>query len=325
MKFRTVAAINDSFDGIDHSTQIMLLGSCFANGISQRLRQRLFDVCSNPFGTIYNPASINRTINRIVEKHHFTSEDIFQSGSLYHSFDCHSSLSDADQSKMLARLNRLVDQSHQFLSRAGTIFLTFGTAWVYELADNGEIVANCHKQPADRFVRRLMSVDECEQHIIASILQLQATSGNVQICLTVSPIRHLADGLHGNQISKATLLLAIDRVVNAFDSVKYFPAYEMIVDDLRDYRFYAADMCHPSEMATDYVFERLSETFFSQPTQQLAQQCQKIVQRLMHRPLTSDKASYQLFIDQTNQLLKQLVDQHPCLKSTVDQIIYSPS
>lgn len=310
MLFRTEVKPAPMTGAISHDSRIMMFGSCFSDNIASQLKKRLFNVCSNPFGTMFNPASIARTLQRIATEKPFTADDIFQSGSLFRCYDCHSSFCRASENEMLCTLNSSLEESYGYLSRASDIFLTFGTAWIFELRDTGQIVANCHKQRPETFTRRMMDVDETESCIKESIESIRAIAPAANVYLTVSPVRHLADGAHGNSLSKATLLLAADRVASSGNAI-YFPSYEMLIDDLRDYRFYAPDLCHPSEFAVDYIYERFSETFFTLQTIQEASQCEKLFKRLSHRFLTSDAEAIEAFNKSTLQLRDSLLQQYP--------------
>ncbi|MEF2642887.1 MAG: GSCFA domain-containing protein [Paramuribaculum sp.] len=320
MDFRTIADINPSPWRISHRSVILALGSCFAENIGSRLRDRLFNISVNPTGTLYNPASIRQCVERIADGRHFEPRDIFQHDGLWHCFECHSRLSETDGRHMLDTLNGIIDAAHRRLKCTDTILLTFGTAWVYETTADAAIVANCHKLPALRFTRRRLSISECVSHIEAAIRTIRLVAPDAKILLTVSPVRHIADGLHGNQLSKSTLLLAVDQVVKSSDHTDYFPSYELLIDDLRDYRFCAADMMHPSETASDYVFERFASAFFSAATLALAARCAKITRRLRHRQLTADDSAMQRFQDETSLQLDKLLAEAPYLAEAIDNI-----
>lgn len=317
--FRTIVTPPRPGSLIDHRSRISLFGSCFSDNMASRLSYDLFNVRANPLGTLYNPASIAAVMQRICSGEPLGADDIFCSGGLYHSYLCHSSLSAVSPEMMLHKANMAIEQSRRFLADTDFLFLTFGTAWVYELKSTGKIVANCHKQPSALFSRRLLTVSETAEWIHRSIdlFRRLSTTPSPNIILTVSPIRHLADGAHGNQISKSTLLLAIEQVLSDCPCAGYFPSYEIILDDLRDYRFYAADMCHPSEVAAEYVYDRLSESFFSAETRELARKCRRLTARLSHRVMMPDAEAAASFHARTGQLLTRLVQEHPCLQDAI--------
>lgn len=318
MLFRTEVKPDKMTGAISHDSRIMMLGSCFSDNMAAQLQKRLFNVLANPFGTLFNPASIAQTLQRLESGSPFTADDIFQSGSLYRSFDCHSSLCRRSENEMLKTLNTVMEESSGFLHRSTDVFLTFGTAWIFEFCETGKIVANCHKLHPDLFCRRMMDVDETESYIRKSIRAIRTASPDARIYLTVSPVRHLADGAHGNSLSKATLLLAADRIAGAGEAV-YFPSYEMLMDDLRDYRFYASDMCHPSETAVEYIYERLAETFFSPQTIQAASQCEKLSRRLGHRHMSADQEAIRAFNESTAQLRDSLLNQYPVINEALSR------
>jgi len=320
MEFRTIVTPPHCENTIDHESRLMLLGSCFSDEIAGRLRDRFFKVCANPFGTLYNPASIKAALERIVHCHEFNSDEFFFHSNLYHSFHCHSSLSRTDKILMKETLDKKMHEASEWLKRSDFLFLTFGTAWVFEEKHSEMVVSNCHKLPADRFIHRMMDTDECAGHIQSCIALTKEAAPGCRICLTVSPIRHLANGAHGNQLSKSTLLLAADRVAKQEKDVGYFPSYEMLLDDLRDYRFYSADMCHPTQQASDYIFEQFENSYFTNDTKKLSDRCLKISHRLCHRPMTEDRSSYQNFLNKTESLIKSLITEHPSLSEAINKI-----
>lgn len=321
MQFRTTITPLSHQGSIDHTTPVMLLGSCFSDNIGSLLRQALFPVMVNPFGTLYNPASIHAAIERIISLRQFTEAELIQHHGMYHSFMCHSSLSSADPQKMLSRINARLQSAHTFLKSASWMVVTLGSAWVYALRSTGTIVANCHKLPANEFLRFPLSTTRTITLLTQTINLLSGFNPSLRIILTVSPIRHLADGAHGNQISKSTLLLATDQLIESEHTHApiYFPAYEIMMDDLRDYRFYAHDMCHPSDTAVQYIYQLFGESFFSPGTQQLAIQCQHYTRRLLHRPLTDDDKSHLAFVKATDNIRQQLISTYPFLEQAITQ------
>lgn len=320
MEFRTIVKQQRCESTIDHQSRLLLLGSCFSDNIASRLHRQLFNVTSNPFGTLYNPASIHKAIEHVASERPFTADDIFYHNGLYHSPLCHSSLSRANEHEMIENLNRVSSGFRSALLHSNIVFLTFGTAWVFEDAKCGGIVANCHKLPADRFNHRFMDVDECLNHILQSVGIIRKMSPEAKIILTLSPIRHLANGAHGNQLSKATLLIAIEKAISTQKDVSYFPSYEICLDDLRDYRFYAADMCHPSETACDYIFEQFANTYFNDATKSLADRCLKLSKRLTHRVMTADRKTIEQFRNSTDSLVSSLLSEYPFLRDAVENI-----
>lgn len=319
MLFRTEVKPDKMMGAISHSSAIMMFGSCFSDNISEQLTRRLFNVIANPFGTLFNPASISKTVERIATRRYFNESDIFKSGNLYRTFDCHSSLSHPSAEGLLELLNNTLDSASDFLGKATDVFLTFGTAWIFELKENGNIVANCHKQHPDMFIRRMMNIGETEKMMTKTIAAIKSVAPTAKIWLTVSPVRHLADGAHGNNLSKATLLLAADSTSKQA-GVNYFPSYEILLDELRDYRFFSSDMCHPSEIAVNYIYEQFAKSLFSDETAELAAKCEKLTQRMAHRPLTSDKEAFEQFRQETINQQQALLSQHPQLRDAMTRI-----
>lgn len=273
MEFRTVIEPLKNMKPIDRDCPIVMLGSCFTTEVGSRLERDGFNVSVNPMGALYNPATIASAVSRALDHRHYSVNDLTLYDGQWHCLDFPTRYQDTDPDRLIDILNHDIDTLGDRLAAAGLWIITFGTARVYEFMGKG-IVGNCHKLPGNMFSRRLMSVDE-----IAGLWQTY--SRDHRIIFTVSPIRHIADGLHGNQTSKSTLLLAVDSITGA----EYFPSYEIMIDDLRDYRFYAADMKHPSDVAVDYIYDIFSETYFTRSTIQAAIESRKASLRAAHRPI----------------------------------------
>lgn len=268
---------------IDYKSHLAFFGSCFADNISAQFASRKFKVFANPFGTVYNPLSIERSIQNITEAKVFGDQDVFKderSDGLWHSWDAHSSLSASSREECIAKLNNACTQAREFLQQADTAFITIGSAFVYSL--NGKVVANCHRQDPRLFERRLISVEEASQSIQRTVSLLRQINRDIRIVFTVSPIRHLGDGAHGNNLSKATVLLAINKALDEANAT-YFPSYEIMMDELRDYRFYNDDMIHLSKTAEEYIFERMVETYCDSTTQAHISQVEKFLKMANHR------------------------------------------
>ncbi|MDR2854073.1 MAG: GSCFA domain-containing protein, partial [Prevotellaceae bacterium] len=293
---RTKIDIPLSINKINHQHTIVSFGSCFAANIGQKLQQLYFQADINPFGVQYNPLSVFQSVERLLENKIFAENELFEHKSLYHSALHDSSFSDISAEKTLQNINDRYLKAVEKLQNADFLFVTFGTAWVFEQKESGNIVSNCHKLPAENFVRRRLTVAEIVEKYTELIKKLKALNPKLSIVLTVSPVRHFKDGAHENNVSKSTLLLAVDTLQKDFDFVSYFPAYEIVMDELRDYRFYAADMLHPSEVAIDYVFQRFVEVYFSPDTQQLIKKLEQYNADKNHRPLHPESAEYQLFL-----------------------------
>ncbi len=320
MYFRTTVQPLRHAGMINHSDRVMMLGSCFSDNVGERLRHELFNVTVNPFGTLYNPASIAASLHRLIDARPFGESDLLHHDGRYHSFMHHSSFSSTEASQALDKMNRSLAEGAEALLRCSVLIITLGTSWVFELHGSGRVVSNCHKLPADRFDHRFMQADESSVLLGRALEAVRKLNPGVNVVLTVSPIRHLADGLHGNQLSKATLLMCCDRLCREFSDTIYFPSYEIMMDDLRDYRFYASDMKHPSEVAVDYIYAVFAESFFNDSTAALARECQSLWRRISHRHLTDDVAARLRFDEVTRQKMKVLLDTHPELSDAVNKI-----
>lgn len=272
----TPVAIAPSSLRIDHATPILLLGSCFTDEIGARLQNGGFDTLCNPFGTLYNPLSIARCLQHAILNQPLQEADMVQHEGLWHSWLHHSRFSHADKEQCRARCDEAIGLTHQFLQRNPLLIVTFGTAWVF--THQGSVVANCHKLPAACFQRTRLGIEE-----IAA--EWKPLLDSFSILFTVSPIRHMADGAHGNQLSKGTLLLAVDQLVAQYPQAYYFDSYELLLDELRDYRFYARDLCHPSDLAVDIIWQRFQQTFMTDQTCALVSQYEKVWRQSQHRPL----------------------------------------
>lgn len=299
MDFFTKIDIPESKFKIDYNSKIAFLGSCFADNISKRFTERKFHTFVNPFGVIYNPLSIENMVHKIAnanERHaSYTEKDIFYDGESWSSWDAHGSMSvkgseqdTTARAECIKNLNDAIIKSHLFLSNANAAFITLGTAYVYFLKETGKVVSNCLKQDASLFERRLISVEEAAQALRSIVKKIQEIKSDIHVIFTVSPLRHLNDGAHGNNLSKSTLLLAIEKIQQEFRSVTYFPSYEIVMDELRDYRFYAEDMTHLSATAEDYIFERMQETYCNDTTIAHIKYVKKFMKGAMHRIENAD-------------------------------------
>lgn len=317
MQLFTPVEIKKASRDISHDTPVLLLGSCFSDSMAERMQAQLFDVTANPLGTLYNPVSIRRCLEVMTSRAPFTEADLTQHGGLYHSFLCHSSLSRTTADETLLAINSALAQGAQALRRASHIFLTLGTAMVYRLHADGSVVANCHKMPQQLFDRHMLSVDEAAEALQSCIAAIRAVNPSAEIWLTVSPIRHLSDGAHTNTLSKSTLHLAASRIAEA----RYFPAYEIVCDELRDYRFYASDMAHPSPVAADIVYEKFADCFYSEATKTAARDCAKLVRRLAHRRLTANQEEFDRFRANTLNLADEIILKYPSVEGALRRLL----
>lgn len=300
-EFRTIVPFYNYSWEIAHSDQIVMMGSCFSENIGAVLINGKFQVDLNPFGILFNPVSIAQSLESLINCRAYTKSDLFEQEGLWNSFDHHGCFSSVDPDKMLHVLNARVEQSSEYLRNASYLFVTFGTAWVYEYRKTGQIVANCHKVPAKEFTRYRLTVSDIVEQWEKVISQLAKLNPFLKILFTVSPVRHWKDGAVGNQLSKSVLLLAVDQLVSAFGEEKaiYFPSYEIMMDELRDYRFYADDMQHPSSLAVEYISERFCEQFMTENTRELMRKIIRLRQRCNHCPLNNETEGYREHVKRT--------------------------
>ncbi len=278
---------------LDYGEGIITFGSCFSEHIGKYLQDLGHNIVLNPFGVLYNPMIICQLIRRLLKNKPYTLDELIEYDGLFHSFDHHGAFSSADADKTLSQINKAYREGQEALAQARFVLITWGTAFIYEHIEQNRVVANCHKIPAQSFNRRLYSVAELTVYVQETLALLLETYPNLQIITTVSPIRHLRDGTHQNQLSKATLLLMNEMLLKAFpNAVHYFPAYEILLDELRDYRFYASDMTHPSTLAIELIKERFTSYFISKESQKLGQKVLKLKREWEHKPLHADHPNY---------------------------------
>jgi len=313
MSFTTEINIPEFPSKFDYSKSMMFMGSCFSENIGQKLIELKFPVDLNPFGILYNPQSIANSLKLLIDKQEFFEYDLFQDQGLWNSFYHHSSFSDVDIEAVLKAINSRIETSHQFLKDADFLILTFGTAWAYMLENSKQVVSNCHKVPAEHFNRIRLGVHEIVEAYRSLLEELWAFNPKLKIVFTVSPIRHWKDGAIENQVSKATLILAIDQLRKTFDEkvCSYFPAYELMMDELRDYRYYAADMLHLSDVAINYIFERFQMAMISQDSVLFSKSIAKIRKSMQHRPFNINSEEYRKFLEANIQEISKLAFNFP--------------
>jgi len=321
MSFFTEIQIPEFPEQMDYSKSMMLFGSCFSENIGQKLIDLKFNVDMNPFGILYNPESIANSLRILLEKRVFTEDDLFQDQGLWNSYYHHSRFSDVDREVALEKINTRISLSNEFLKKADFLVVTFGTAWVYELRKTGQIVSNCHKIPAADFKRFRLGVYEITIVYRELLEQIWKFNPGLKVIFTVSPIRHWKDGAVENQLSKATLLLAIDQLIKGFgnQSCAYFPSYELMMDELRDYRFYAEDMLHISSVAVDYIFDRFSKVMITKSSMDISKKVMKVRKAFDHRPVNPNTIEFREFLEQNLLQIKQLTIQFPNLDFTVER------
>lgn len=322
--FRTALKAQPAPFQISHEDRIMLVGSCFTEHIGERLAAFKLPILTNPFGIVYNPASMIQGLERLAAgRHFFQEQDIFEYAGLWHSWAHHGRFSKPDKDEMLAGINAAYTEAVGFLQQTTRLLLTFGTADVFMLKESSaaphgkkasaRIVANNHKMPAALFSERRLTVPEIVHSTVELLQKLKSSNEALEVVLTVSPVRHLRSGMVANQRSKATLVLACEEICQRLPYAHYFPAYEMLLDDLRDYRFYAADMVHPSEVAIQYIWDFFSNSFFSPQTKILNERIGKISSAAKHRPFHPNTAEYRAFAQSQLAAIEQLRQTWPGL------------
>ena len=284
----------------------------FAENIGGILASNKFTVDINPFGTLYNPASVAEGLRRLLRPERFNTGDLFQHEGVYHSFAHQSRFSATSPETCLEQINNRLLLSADFLRRADRLVITWGTAYVYRLRSDGRIVSNCHKLPETLFERQRLSDTAIIEDWESLLLALWEQNPELKILFTISPIRHWKDGAHANQLSKATLLLAAEALRTSYpERIGYFPAYEIMMDELRDYRFYADDMLHPSAQAIEYIWQRFAETFLSQEASTVRKAWLDIQKAIAHKPFHPESEAYKRFILQTLLKMKQISEKFP--------------
>ena len=316
MEFRTTIHPREGDNFMRHSDKMMLMGSCFSDNIGARLKDAMVDVVVNPFGTIFNPLSIASSVHKLIDCEVVAGMDLFLANGVWNCYDFHSRFSMVNKDAALERMNDSIKVAHNHLRQCKTLVLTLGTAVVYRRRDTGEVVNNCHKVPQHEFTRRLASVEECTEALNAVMARLHEFNPELRVLFTVSPIRHIADGLEMNSLSKAVLRVAVNNVVRANKEWSgYFPAYEIVIDDLRDYRFYTADMVHPSDVAIEYIWQTFQATYFDDRSTQAIARCERVSKRLKHRPMSNNPDVVARFNADTEAVIANLKKEYPYINA----------
>ena len=309
MKFRTELDAKQNQTQITYKDSLLFLGSCFADNMSGYFQEKRFKCTSNPFGTLYHPVAISNAIQMALNDDY--EINILKTKDLWASYDLHSSLNRPTKQEFIQNFRVEQKALKQNLLNSQFLFITLGTAHVYRHIQSNTIVANCHKIPQTEFTKVLLSLDHIKTTLEHTIDRLLKVNPAVKIVLTLSPVRYLRDGFEENQLSKSLLYVAIKHCVSKFNHVVYFPSYEYILDDLRDYRFYEKDLVHPNQIALDYIWEKLKSTFFTHETLQILKRVEKINSRLAHRLFSPDTPKAKAFLNETHQLIHRLQEDFP--------------
>ncbi len=310
MHFRTELNIPPAAQKINHNDTVLLIGSCFSQNIGERLQKYKFKCISNPFGTVFNPISISKLIRYAGDKQVFSKETLQNSQGVWVHPDFHSVLSDVDKDTALAKINQAIEDVSKLLSEVKFLFITLGTVTAYRQISDGSIVANCHKIHPAAFTKETIQPEDGYFTLSTALNHLKKIHPQINIITTVSPVRHIKDGFIGNARSKACLLRIVEMLEGDDTGITYFPAYEWVMDDLRDYRFYGADLIHPNELAIDYIWEKFGAHYFSSDTTHLVEKIDRIIQSCSHRPFNVRSDQHQQFICEVRSQIHQIQTSH---------------
>lgn len=315
MQFRTPIPISKSSYVIDYKDKIVSLGSCFAENMASKFDYYKFQNYCNSFGIIFNPSSIEKLVKRVVTSTYFKEQDIFFHNELWHCYELHSEISSPDKLAFLIAINNLIDLSKLHFKEASHVIITLGTAWVYRLNQSQQIVANCHKIPQKEFSKELLSISLIQQNVSNTIAMIRSINPLVNFIFTISPVRHVKDGFVQNQLSKSHLFAALHVVLESVNTnVAYFPSYEIMMDELREYRFYAADMLHPNQVAIDYIWERFVDVTIAQNAKETMTEVDSIQKSLQHRSFNPSSDSHQKFEANLQTKIGKMTSQYSFMK-----------
>jgi hypothetical protein len=319
MEFRTTFAIEPSHDKITYNDSVMFIGSCFASSIGSQMELGHMPVMINPAGSVYNPVSVCNTLDTITKQQEFTIDDLYFHKGVWLSFYHYTDFSSEDSSALLKKINLRSKEASDFLKHARFLFVTFGTARVYEFIKSNLIVSNCHKIPADQFISKLLGVEEIVKLWSEQLDKLHMLFPHLKVVFTISPVRHWKDGAFGNQVSKSVLLVAINELLKHKTSPGYFPAYELVMDDLRDYRFYSEDMLHPSVPAIKYIWESFAGCYMDNITLNLWREVCKITNATNHRFNTDSKANRFHFAEKMLKQISEMKKKIPAIDLSAEE------
>ncbi|THD68769.1 GSCFA domain-containing protein [Robertkochia marina] len=314
MKFQTLVPVKKEDPQIDYHARMVLMGSCFVEHIGEKLEYYQFQQMTNPFGVLFNPMAITGLLERAVNQRWFTKNDLFFSNGRWHSYELHSVCSHADADHILETVNNNMLRLYGELQNASHFILTLGTSWVYRHLDTNRVVANCHKQPQRLFEKELLDIHEIELQLEKTDHLIKSINPDCAVITTVSPVRHIKDGIVANQRSKAHLIAALHQFLETVDTWSYFPSYEILMDELRDYRFYTDDMLHPSPMAVEVVWSRFLEAWVAPGTHSVMEKADRIRKGLKHKPFDPEGEAHLKFVKKIKQQIKELVTQYPHMK-----------
>ncbi len=311
MEFILPFQIEPSKDKISYTQKILLIGSCFTEEIGNHFKNLKFDVLQNPNGILYDPISISSALASYIENKQYTADDLFFHDELWHSWQHHSAFSGIDKTTVLQKMNQSQTHANSFLKTASWLLITLGTSYHYQLKNNNEPVANCHKAPAIFFDKRLMSIDDIYSRLSGVIKNLQLYNPDMKIIFTISPVRHVRDGVIENNRSKARLIETAHSIVEQNNHVFYFPAYELVIDVLRDYRFYKSDMVHVNEIAINYVFESFCNTYLDESAKKLISELKALLGGMNHKPFQKESVAHKMFLKTQLEKVRKMMTANP--------------
>jgi len=300
---------------INYKDKILVTGSCFTEHIGDNLAALKFNVLQNPNGILFDPSSVAASVISYIGKKEYKGEDLFILNELWQSWDHHSRYSGADRQEVLLQINESIQRAHEFLKTAGWLVITLGSAYSYRLTDEQmRPVANCHRAPGNWFNKHLMSVEEVTVSMDLMLYRLFQFNPHLKVIFTISPVRHIRDGVINNNRSKARLIEAVHQLVNKFPRLYYFPAYELVIDVLRDYRFYDLDLVHPNYQATNFVLEHFIESFVDEASRELMKEVRQVVNARKHKPFHSSTEAHKKFMLLNAEKTKDLLRDYPFLE-----------
>ena len=308
---------------IRYGDKILLMGSCFTEHIGEALRDWKFDILQNPNGILFDASSVASSLLSYIEPRRYTADDLVFLNELWQSWQHHSIFSGVDRDAVVGEINASQQRAHAFLKQADWLIITLGSAFSYRLVDGGQPVANCHRAPGKVFVKHLMTIEEIETALDGCLYQLRYFNPGLKVIFTVSPVRHIRDGVVENNRSKARLLESVHHLVNKFDRLYYFPAYELVIDVLRDYRFYDIDMVHPNYPATQYVLEKFTEYGIDATSRPLMEELRKLVTARRHRPMHPSTGAHQRFMREQYEKAAALAAQYSFLDLSEELMYFS--
>ena len=329
MQFHSEFQIDKLEPSIQHQHQLMLVGSCFTENIGEKLRKHKFRVLENPNGIVFNPVSVAETVINIIQNKQYTHDDLFTLNDGWHSWQHHSRFSGITPAETIQKINDSTKTAHVYLKNADYLLITLGSAWVYTFTEKavnaklGTVAANNHKAPANWFSKHLMNAGQVMAVLGTMLDQLGGFNPHIKVIFTISPVRHLREGMINNNRSKAVLIQAVHDLIGTLPKLHYFPAYELVIDDLRDYRFYAEDLVHPNYAATNYVWDKFVEACMNEETRQLMKRIAEINLAYQHRPFNPSSEQHKKFLQSFHQKTKHLQEQHNYLDFAAELEFFS--